>query len=104
MSNWTDTEITRRLNISYPIFQGPFGRGGSSTLLAATVSNAGGLGSYGSNDQGPAEIIKIAGENRKLSGKPFGMNLWVSTFDVGGESLPAETYERVTKLLEPYYK
>ena len=27
MSNWTETEITRRLAIRYPIIQGPFGRG-----------------------------------------------------------------------------
>ena len=104
MDNWTQTEITRRLLIPYPIIQGPFGRGGSSALLAATVSNAGGLGSYGANDQGPAEIIKIAAEIRKLTDKPFGMNLWVSTYDAGGETLAAETCERVTKLLEPYYK
>ena len=104
MSNWTDTEITKRLGIPYPIIQGPFGRGGSSALLAATVSNAGGLGSYGANDQAPSDILRIAAEIRKLTDKPFGMNLWVSTFDPGGESLTPETHERVTKLLEPYYK
>src|ERR1700678_3045715 len=27
MSNWTETEITRRLAIRHPIIQGPFGRG-----------------------------------------------------------------------------
>src|ERR1700722_5847453 len=102
MSRWTETEITRRLLVSYPIIQGPFGRGASSALLAATVSNAGGLGSYGANDQGPSDIIKIAAEIRKLTDKPFGMNLWVSTYDAGGETLTAEAYERVTKLLEPY--
>jgi len=104
VSNWTTTEITKRLGIAYPIIQGPFGRGGSSALLAATVSNAGGLGSYGANDQGPADVLRTASEIRKLSDKPFGLNLWVSTFDPGGESLTAETYERVTKLLEPYYR
>jgi len=104
MGKWTETEITRRLDIPYPIIQGPFGRGGSSALLAATVSNAGGLGSYGANDQGPSDIIRIAAEIRKLTEKPFGMNLWVSTYDPGGEKLTAETYERVTRLLEPYYK
>ncbi len=104
MGTWTETEITRRLHIPYPIIQGPFGRGGSSALLAATVSNAGGLGSYGANDQEPAAIIKIAAEIRKLTSKPFGMNLWVSTHDAGGETLAAETYERVVKLIEPFYK
>jgi hypothetical protein len=29
MSNWTETEIARRLNTSYPIIQDPFGSGGS---------------------------------------------------------------------------
>jgi nitronate monooxygenase len=104
MSNWSDTEIGRRLNIRYPIIQGPFGRGASTPLLAATVSNAGGLGSYGSNDQDPAQIIKTAAEIRKLTDKSFGMNLWISTYDPGGEKLTRETYEQVTKLLEPYYK
>ena len=104
MSNWTETKFTRLLTIPYPIIQGPFGRGGSSVLLAATVSNAGGLGSFGANDQGPSDIIKIAADIRKRTDKPFGMNLWVSTYDAGGETLTIETYERVTKLLEPYYK
>ena len=81
MSKWTETEITRRLNIPYPIIQGPFGRGGSSPLLAATVSNAGGLGSYGANDLAPEDITKVAAEMRQLTDKPFWMNLWVSTFD-----------------------
>lgn len=104
MSNWMETKITRLLDIPYPIIQGPFGRGGSSALLAATVSNAGGLGSYGANDQGPADILKIAADIRQLTDRPFGLNLWVSTSDPGGETLTAETYERVAKLLEPYYR
>jgi pyruvate dehydrogenase (quinone) len=101
MSNWTNTEITKRLGIGYPIIQGPFGRGGSAALLTATVSNAGGLGSYGANDLPPSGIIKIASDIRKLTDKPFGLNLWVSNSDPGGETLDSETYERVAKLLEP---
>jgi nitronate monooxygenase len=104
MSIWTDTEITRYLNISYPIIQGPFGRGASSVQLAATVSNAGGLGSFGSNDQNPDEITETVEEIRSLTSMPFGINLWVSTYDEGGETLTAETYQRVVKLLEPYCK
>ena len=104
MSKWTETEITRRLEIPYPIIQGPFGRGGSSPLLVATVSNAGGLGSYGANDLGPVDILKVGAEIRQLTDKPFGMNLWVSTFDAGGEKLEQETYDRVVQYLAPYYE
>ena len=104
MSQWNETELTRRLNIPYPIIQGPMGRGASSSLLVATVSNAGGLGSYGANDLGPADILKVGNEVKKLTDKPFGMNLWISTFDAGGEKLEQETYDRVVKLIAPYYE
>jgi nitronate monooxygenase len=104
MSKWTDTSVTRSLGISYPIIQGPFGRGGSTALLAASVSNLGGLGSFGANELAPENILKTAVEIRKLTDKPFGMNLWVSTFDVGGDSLDPETYDRVADLLAPYYR
>lgn len=104
MRKWTETEITRLLDIPYPIIQGPFGRGGSSPLLAATVSNAGGLGSFGANDLAPEDITKVAAEIRRLTDKPFGMNLWVSTFDPGGDTLEQAAYERIMALLAPYYE
>ena len=104
MSKWTETSVTRNLGISYPILLGPFGRGGSTAKLAATVSNLGGLGSFGANELPPEDILKVAADIRRLTDKPFGMNLWVSTFDPGGDSLEQETYDRVVKLLEPYYR
>jgi nitronate monooxygenase len=104
MSKWTDTSVTRNLGIPYPILLGPFGRGGSTAVLAATVSNLGGLGSYGANELPPEDILKVAADIRQLTNKPFGLNLWVSTFDRGGDMLELETYDRVVKLLEPYYR
>jgi nitronate monooxygenase len=104
MSKWTDTSVTRNLGISYPIIQGPFGRGGSTALLAASVSNLGGLGSFGANELAPEDILKTAVEIRKLTNKPFGMNLWVSTFDPGGDMIDQATYDRVVDLLAPYYR
>ena len=104
MSSWNDTRVARRLGIPYPILQGPFGRGGSTALLAATVSNLGGLGAFGANELSPEDILKAAAEIRARTEKPFGLNLWVSTFDAGGDSLEQETYERVVKILEPYYR
>jgi nitronate monooxygenase len=104
MSKWADTSVTRKLGISHPIIQGPFGRGGSTAELAAIVSNLGGLGSFGANELSPDDILKAAADIRKLTAKPFGMNLWVSTFDSGGDALEQETYDRVVDLLAPYYR
>jgi nitronate monooxygenase len=101
MSKWTETEITRLFNIPNPIVQGPFGRSGSSPLLAATVSNTGGLGSHGVNDLAPEDITKVAAEIRQDTDKPFGMNRWFSTFDQGGDTLEQAAYERVTALFAP---
>ncbi len=103
MSKWTRTAITELLQIPYPIVLGPFGRGGSSAELAAKVSNAGGLGSFGCNDLEPADITKTAADIRSLTDKPFNLNLWVSTFDEGGDRLERPTYDRVIALLKPYY-
>jgi nitronate monooxygenase len=104
MSKWTDTKVTRALGISHPIILGPFGRGSSTALLTAKISNLGGLGSFGSNDQSPEDILKSASEIRKLTDKPFCLNLWVSTFDQGGDTLDQQTYDRVVEILAPYYR
>jgi nitronate monooxygenase len=104
MSRWDDTSFTRRLGVAYPIIQGPFGRGSSSARLTAAVSNAGGLGSFGANDLEPGHISKTAVEIRKLTDKPFALNLWVSTFDRGGDTLDEAAYARLVKLLAPYYR
>lgn len=40
-------EAARRLGVELPVVQGPFGGGLSTTRLAATVSELGGLGSFG---------------------------------------------------------
>jgi nitronate monooxygenase len=40
---WSQTAVTHRLGIQYPIIQGPFGGGLSSTQLTIAISEAGGL-------------------------------------------------------------
>jgi len=104
MKTWTDTSFTRRLGVAYPIVQGPFGRGSSSARLTAAVSNAGGLGSFGANDLAPGDVYNTAVEIRKLTDRPFALNLWVSTFDDGGEVLDDAAYERLLKVLAPWYR
>jgi nitronate monooxygenase len=99
---WSDTEFSRRIGIRYPIVQGAFGGGVSSAKLAATVSNAGGLGSYGCNHMSPAQIKDMAAEIRALTDKPFALNLWIAQ---GPEpTLTQAQFDRVLGWLEPYYR
>jgi nitronate monooxygenase len=71
------TEVSKRLAIKYPLVQGPFGAGLSSTKLVVSVSEAGGLGSYGVYSMSAPQITKLAEEIRCLTVKPFVLNLWI---------------------------
>jgi nitronate monooxygenase len=71
------TEATRRLAITHPVVQGPFGGGLSTVRLAATVSNMGGLGSFGAQGLAPREIELVVREIRSLTSRPFAINLWI---------------------------
>ncbi|TMJ27169.1 MAG: 2-nitropropane dioxygenase, partial [Alphaproteobacteria bacterium] len=61
---WNDTQITKQLGIAYPIVQAPMGNRASSVRLAATVSNAGGLGCFSAHDLPAGEIKTTAAEIR----------------------------------------
>jgi nitronate monooxygenase len=98
------TDAARRLGVRYPIVQGPFGGGLSTARLAATVSNMGGLGSYGAHLLGPAEIGRVAGEIRSLTAQPFALNLWVSDHDEGGNALSQAEFDRACRVFEPYFR
>ncbi|MDQ3335174.1 MAG: nitronate monooxygenase [Myxococcota bacterium] len=98
------TEAMRRLGIVHPIVQGPFGGGLSTERLAATVSNLGGLGSYGAHNLAPDDIGRVVRGIRDLTAKPFAMNLWVSDHDPGGETITPDDYERAARALEPYFR
>lgn len=102
-ANWFKTKLADCVGIQYPIFQGPFGRGGSTPKLVAAVSNAGGLGGYGANEIAPGEIGKVVSDIRALTDKPFNMNLWVSTYDEGGNKLDANMHHKLNAILTPFY-
>jgi len=90
---WNKTRITASLGIQYPIIQGPLG-GLSTQRLTATVSNFGGLGSFGAHGWAPSAIKEIIAEIRTLTAKPFAMNLWVSKEDEGAHTSGSEAYAR----------
>ena len=97
------TELTKRLGIAHPIVQGPFGGGLSTVALTATVSNLGGLGSFGAHLLPPDRIGALADELRGRTTQPFALNLWVSDHDPGGVAVSEREVERVLRLFEPYF-
>src|SRR3984957_16911989 len=90
---WSDTRVSSSLGIEYPIIQGPLG-GLSTQRLTATVSNFGGLGSFGAHGWAPSAINEIIAEIRSLTARPFAMNLWVSMEDEGAHTSGSEAFAR----------
>jgi len=91
--SWNKTRVASALGIEYPIIQGPLG-GLSTQRLTATVSNFGGLGSFGAHGLSPSAIGEVIAEIRELTAKPFAINLWVSMEDEGAGNSGREEFER----------
>ena len=72
--SWRSTRVAQQLGIHYPIIRAPFG-GLPSQRLTATVSNLGGLGSLGAVTLGSSAISEVIAEIRRLTSKPFAINL-----------------------------
>jgi nitronate monooxygenase len=98
--SWTENRLSTCLGLEYPIIQGPLG-GLSSQRLTASVSNYGGLGSFGAHGLEPEAIRKVVSEIRGLTPKPFAMNLWVSMED---EEASASTEKAFRRSLAPLEK
>lgn len=97
-------EATRRLGVTYPLIQGPFGGGLSTVELVAAVSNAGGFGSFGAHVTPPERIEALTRETRARTNRPFALNLWISDHDPGGLALTQEEFDRVYRPFEPYFR
>ncbi len=69
-----ETRITKLLGIKYPIFQGGMAWVSSAELVAA-VSNAGGLGVFGSGSLDPELVRSEIHKIKKLTDKPYGVNI-----------------------------
>ncbi|HLM60080.1 MAG TPA: nitronate monooxygenase [Pyrinomonadaceae bacterium] len=102
MSAWNQNKLTEKLGIDYPIIQGPLG-GLSSQRLTASVSNFGGLGSFGAHSLELAAIKDVIGEIRSLTSKPFAVNLWVSMEDDGARTSDKSTFEKSLAPLAAYF-
>ncbi len=92
------------LGIRYPIFQGPMGAGLSTPALVAAVSDAGGLGGYGAYTLQPEEIRELAGDIRKLTAKPWNLNLWVSDVDPSIANYTTAELDAVKESFKPVFE
>jgi nitronate monooxygenase len=71
------TPLTRRLQLDHPIIQAPLAGGGDTPALVAAVSEAGALGFIGASYLTPDQIAAAAQAVRRLTARPFGINLFV---------------------------
>lgn len=71
-----DTGVTRLVGTRYPIVQAPMAGGFTTPDLVAAVSNAGALGSLGGATLGPDELRDAIGAIRRLTDRPFAVNLF----------------------------
>jgi nitronate monooxygenase len=78
-----ETAFARRLGLKTPIIQAPMAGGSDSIELAAAVSNAGGLGSFGCAYLTPEQILAAARAIRGLTDRPFALNLFTPWEDPG---------------------
>ncbi|BCJ85062.1 NAD(P)H-dependent flavin oxidoreductase [Effusibacillus dendaii] len=74
---WRKTKIAEILGISYPIIQAGMAGGPTTPQLVAAVSEAGGLGTLGAGYMTPEQIRSAVREIRKLTDRPFAVNLFV---------------------------
>jgi enoyl-[acyl-carrier protein] reductase II len=77
-----NNKLTKILNIDYPIIQGGMA-GVSEAKLVSAVSNAGGLGVIGSGFASPSWLAEQIEETKKMTDKPFGVNLLMQNPNVG---------------------
>lgn len=74
--------LSTLLGIEHAILQAPMGGGATTPELVAAVSNAGGLGMLGAAYLSPAQIIEAFAAVRKLTDRPFGVNLFAGGTEI----------------------
>lgn len=87
-------DILARLGMQVPVIQAPMA-GVSTPALAAAVSNAGGLGSLGLAAMAGEEAAEAIAETRRLTSRPFGVNLFCHQPQVRDHAAEGRWLERL---------
>jgi len=98
MSKWPDSKIIDLFAIEHPILLAPMA-GPSTAELAIAVSEAGGLGSFGSALSTPEQVRAVLGVIRQRTRKPFNLNFFTHLPPQRDAAREAKWKER----LAPYY-
>lgn len=96
--NWSQTPLTERLGIRYPLIQAPMTGGPGTPHLTAAVSNAGGLGSLAGSCLQPERLRQAIAEVRALTDRPFAVNLAATA----PTRIDGDRIARARELLAPY--
>jgi nitronate monooxygenase len=82
-------DLLKLLRIEHPIIQAPMGGGPGTPALAATVSNAGCLGSLAGGYLTPEQIHADITKTRALTDRPFNVNLFAGGYHAKPDRDPA---------------
>ncbi|MEW9532951.1 nitronate monooxygenase [Microbispora sp. NPDC049125] len=85
-----------------PIVQAPMAGGGSTPALAAAVSEAGGLGFLAAGYRTAAALRDEIEETRKITNRPFGVNVFVPRHEHADEAAVARYREELLPEAERY--
>jgi len=85
-------KITRKLNLEYPIVQAPMLGVGTPEMVAATAK-IGALGSLPLGDLPTEKCMELIRETRKLTGRPFAVNIFVNEIPLLTQKLKQQYYE-----------
>src|SRR5699024_7027348 len=70
-------KLAKLLGATYPLIQAPMAGGPTTPALVAAVSNAGAIGSIGAGYMTPEALTAAMSEVRRITDKPFAVNLFV---------------------------
>lgn len=101
---WNKTRVTELLKIKYPIIQGPFGGNFSSAKLVSSVSNLGGMGSFGLNSYSAEDILRIDKEIKSQTKNPYALNLWIPLNNDPIDYYRKKDFEVLKKVFKPYFE